>query len=37
MHLRMRSILGLFLGLGLLVTAFAADRVVVCEYAYSEG
>jgi len=32
-----KSLLGLFLGLGLLVTAFAADRVVVCEELYQEG
>lgn len=37
MHLRMKSLLGLFLGLGLLVSAFAAERVVVCEELYSEG
>jgi hypothetical protein len=27
----------LVLGLGLLMTAFAAERVVVCEEAYQEG
>jgi hypothetical protein len=27
----------LIIGLGLVMAAFAADRVVVCEYAYSEG
>jgi len=37
MHLNIRLLLSLFLGLGLLVSAFAADRVVVCEFAYSEG
>ncbi len=37
MRIELKSVLGLFLGLGLLFTAFAAERVVVCEYAYSEG
>jgi hypothetical protein len=27
----------LILGLGLMMTAFAAERVVVCEEAYQEG
>ncbi len=27
----------LILGLGIMMTAFAAERVVVCEEAYSEG
>jgi hypothetical protein len=27
----------LILGLGLIMTAFAAQRVVVCEEAYQEG
>jgi len=37
MHINTRLLLSLFLGLGLVVSAFAADRVVVCEFAYSEG
>lgn len=27
----------LVLGLGIITAAFAAERVVVCEFAYSEG
>jgi hypothetical protein len=27
----------LLLGLGIITAAFAAERVVVCEFAYSEG
>lgn len=37
MHINTRFLLSLILGLGILTTAFAAERVVVCEYAYSEG
>lgn len=37
MHIRLKSVLGLILGLGLLVSVFAAERVVVCEELYSEG
>jgi len=36
MHLNMRLLLSLFLGLGMLASAFAAERVVVCESAYQE-
>ncbi len=36
MHMNMRFLLNLILGLGLLTTAFAAQRIVVCEEIYSE-
>jgi len=32
-----KHVLLLVLGLGLVTAAFAAERVVVCEFAYSEG
>ena len=32
-----RYILLVLLGLGIVTAAFAAERVVVCEFAYSEG
>ncbi len=36
MHISTRCVLGLFIGLSILTTAFAAERVVVCEQAYQE-
>jgi hypothetical protein len=36
MHINVRLLLSLVLGLGILTTAFAAERVVVCEQAYQE-
>jgi hypothetical protein len=32
-----KHILIVLLGLGIVTAAFAAERVVVCEFAYSEG
>ncbi len=32
-----KHILFVLLGLGIVTAAFAAERVVVCEFAYSEG
>ena len=32
-----RHVLLVLLGLGVITAAFAAERVVVCEFAYSEG
>ena len=37
MRINIKFLLGLILGLGILSTAFAAERVVVCEEIYSEG
>lgn len=36
MRINTRSVLSLLLGLGILTTAFAAQRVVVCEELYQE-
>jgi len=36
MHINTRFLLSLLLGLGLFMTAFAAERVVVCEELYQE-
>jgi hypothetical protein len=36
MRFKLGLFLSLFLGLGILVPAFAVDRVVVCEQAYQE-
>ena len=36
MRPKLGLLLNLFLGLGILVSAFAAERVVVCEQAYQE-
>jgi hypothetical protein len=32
-----KHLLIVLLGLGIITAAFAAERVVVCEFAYSEG
>jgi len=37
MHINIKLLLGLILGLGIITTAFAAERIVVCEEIYSEG
>jgi hypothetical protein len=37
MRINIKLLLTLILGLGIITTTFAAERVVVCEYAYSEG
>ena len=36
MHINLRFLLSLIIGLSILTTAFAADRIVVCEELYSE-
>ena len=36
MHTNIRFLLSLLVGLGMLTTAFAAERVVVCEELYQE-
>jgi len=37
MNINIKFFLSLVFGLGILTTAFAADRVVVCEELYQEG
>ena len=37
MRINIKLLLNLILGLGIITTAFAAERVVVCEEIYSEG
>jgi hypothetical protein len=36
MRINLRSLFSLLLGLGILTTSFAAERVVVCEELYQE-
>ncbi len=37
MRINIKFLLGLIIGLGIITTAFAAERIVVCEEIYSEG